>query len=777
MTAPIFIGHILRLTVGQSAAADLAVDLVKLVIEHYSTGGKVVEEAILESTEEAWETIIAALPDRDISRTLKSFLISADKKRLIRETHLAIKQIPNMKKAKPRDQVCQRMQQVKESLFEHIHTGIYLDNTSFTGNYESSSYGLNNSWIPHDILPVLTIRSDPSKPPLWAALTREYFLLKVGKNEKLHRCWEFLQLEKIRSEQLQLTSLLHTFIERSKESTTLAPQLRIEQSFSIHSPEEKRYVREALGWFRSLSKKEQDKQSEWKRVIGQRLFEAGALGEAHELYSEIAQSEGSNSAQALAYYNAFLAALGRRKWSQALADLLRSAQLEPSQFAPFPLDHYQPVAILGAGGFSVVFQCVDLKQSRQVVIKVLNRSNQQGSLSLETNLTKMRQLCHPSILVPFEIGYMGEDRSRPYLVMDYFPGSTLRQHLESHHDQGMAWQDWLPIGIHIAEALQVAHEKDILHRDLKPENILIRFQGNQRIVKIIDFGLGMQMRTPESEYSAASLVGQSLVGTRQYAPPEQTGEFPEAPQGFWSDIYSFGRVACRCLWGTTEPRRRHWKSLPEPLATLLEETIEQDFRLRPDKFEDILLVLKSFPHDKELRHQQDSAHPSPITDKFKKIRKRGSGSTKKKTMKTKEKSRKISVVSHCLPASLKKSLRKEFLNAGGTPNDWGRILARSISKVEGGQSRNWSQTRWEDYIRSIFPKNKTTTFLNSGGSDVSTGKIGTPHSKRSSTDNLENIGTSTSPNSQIRDSPAQQKKAIKKKATKKKKVTKKKKAT
>ena len=41
----------------------------------------------------------------------------------------------------------------------------------------------------------------------------------------------------------------------------------------------------------------------------------------------------------------------------------------------------------------------------------------------------------------------------------------------------------------LVDGISYCASKDIMHRDLKPENILFGKNGNQTILKIVDFGL------------------------------------------------------------------------------------------------------------------------------------------------------------------------------------------------------------------------------------------------------------------------------------------------
>ena len=89
-------------------------------------------------------------------------------------------------------------------------------------------------------------------------------------------------------------------------------------------------------------------------------------------------------------------------------------------------------------------------------------------------------LNHPHILTVYEIG---EVDGKPFMVIEYIQGETLRQKIRS---RSLAVSDALEIAIQIAEGLRKAHEHGIIHRDLKPENLMVSRDG---YAKILDFGL------------------------------------------------------------------------------------------------------------------------------------------------------------------------------------------------------------------------------------------------------------------------------------------------
>src|SRR5205085_2695650 len=65
----------------------------------------------------------------------------------------------------------------------------------------------------------------------------------------------------------------------------------------------------------------------------------------------------------------------------------------------------------------------------------------------------------------------------------------------------------------VCDAVQYAHEHDVIHRDLKPANILLDRAGRPRVT---DFGLAKRVQSD----SGLTATGQ-ILGTPSFMPPEQ----------------------------------------------------------------------------------------------------------------------------------------------------------------------------------------------------------------------------------------------------------------
>jgi serine/threonine protein kinase len=222
------------------------------------------------------------------------------------------------------------------------------------------------------------------------------------------------------------------------------------------------------------------------------------------------------------------------------------------------IDRYQIQEVIGEGGMAVVYKAYDTRLEREVAIKVI-RTDQFGPAVLDRILKRfereakaLARLSHPNIV---KVHDYGERESTPYLVLEYLPAGTLKQRL----GKAISWREAVRLIIPIAQALEYAHEHNIIHRDIKPSNILLTEKGQPMLT---DFGIAKLLENEDT----ATLTGTGLgIGTPEYMSPEQwTGDV--SPK---SDIYSLGVVLYEMVTG-----RKPYKA-DTPAAVLLKQSTDQ----------------------------------------------------------------------------------------------------------------------------------------------------------------------------------------------------------
>jgi predicted ATPase len=232
--------------------------------------------------------------------------------------------------------------------------------------------------------------------------------------------------------------------------------------------------------------------------------------------------------------------------------------------------HYYIEDAVGAGGMGEVYRAWDTRLARKVAIKSIRAGISAEGLEARflEEARAASALNHPNIITIYDIGAADE---RPYLVMEWIEGETLRQQLAR---APMSLPGLLAIASQIADALVAAHESGIVHRDLKPENIMVTAEGR---VKVLDFGIAKRTAIPEGPAMETGLltVPGSVMGTPGYMSPEQArGEKLD----FRSDHFSFGAVLYEMATGR---RAFAGKSAAEVQAGILLQQPNPLTRLNP----------------------------------------------------------------------------------------------------------------------------------------------------------------------------------------------------
>lgn len=198
-------------------------------------------------------------------------------------------------------------------------------------------------------------------------------------------------------------------------------------------------------------------------------------------------------------------------------------------------NRYEILEQLGGGGMAIVYKGRDTVLNRLVTIKVLRpefTSDDDFVHRFRREAQAVASLSHPNIVSIYDVGRAD---AVDYLVMEYVEGDNLKNLIRS---QGALPDDrTIQIARQVSDALEHAHENNIVHRDVKPQNILITSSGR---AKLTDFGIARGA-------TAATLTQtDAIVGSVHYLSPEQAQGETVGPQ---SDIYSLGIVLYEMVTG------------------------------------------------------------------------------------------------------------------------------------------------------------------------------------------------------------------------------------
>jgi tRNA A-37 threonylcarbamoyl transferase component Bud32 len=196
---------------------------------------------------------------------------------------------------------------------------------------------------------------------------------------------------------------------------------------------------------------------------------------------------------------------------------------------------YKIAAAIGQGGMATVYKAYQPAFDRYVAIKVLSRQFSEDPTFVKRFQREARVIArieHKSIVPMYDYG---EENGLYYIVMRLIEGGTLRKKM---YYERIDLSTTAHIIQQVAEALDYAHQHDVIHRDLKPSNILIDERGNAYLT---DFGIAKMLG------SNTQVTQSGVVGTPSYMSPEQCQGKALGPA---SDIYSLSAIVFEVLTGS-----------------------------------------------------------------------------------------------------------------------------------------------------------------------------------------------------------------------------------
>src|SRR5437870_6013247 len=199
-------------------------------------------------------------------------------------------------------------------------------------------------------------------------------------------------------------------------------------------------------------------------------------------------------------------------------------------------DRFEIIETIHRSGMSTVFKAIDRKTGETVAVKVplMNLEADPAFYSrFEREEEIGKKLDHPGILKIIPV----EQKSRPYIVMEYVKGQTLDRLMQTIGILPIS--DTMKIASNVCGALQYMHERGVIHRDLKPSNIMLCDDGTHRIM---DFGIAKTEALRRITFGGFS----PTMGTPDYMSPEQI----KGKRGDQrTDIYSLGAILYEMLTG------------------------------------------------------------------------------------------------------------------------------------------------------------------------------------------------------------------------------------
>ncbi|MBU3916691.1 serine/threonine-protein kinase PknK, partial [bacterium] len=187
---------------------------------------------------------------------------------------------------------------------------------------------------------------------------------------------------------------------------------------------------------------------------------------------------------------------------------------------------------------SLIYRAFEEKNNRSVILKGLNKQYPNSEEISEFNQEYELANRFRDEGVIHIYGKLNVNGS-PMIIMEDIGGQSLAEILESkklHSDE------FLSLGIRIAEIIGNIHKRGIIHKDINPSNII--WNCEKDIVRIIDFGIATELPREITSIKNPTV----LEGTLAYISPEQTGRMNRSLD-YRTDFYSLGITFYRMLTG------------------------------------------------------------------------------------------------------------------------------------------------------------------------------------------------------------------------------------
>jgi serine/threonine protein kinase len=250
---------------------------------------------------------------------------------------------------------------------------------------------------------------------------------------------------------------------------------------------------------------------------------------------------------------------------------------------------------LGSGAMGSVYLARDPDLNRLVAIKLMKAGVEDEALRTRFFVEgqSVAKLDHANIIKIW--GLDTDERSRPYIVMEYIEGDDLKAYIDKRIY--LSFDEKLRIISEVCRGLHHAHENGVIHRDVKPSNIRIKRNGE---TKILDFGL--------ARLDSASLTRtRGPVGAPYYMSPEQWGAARDLDRR--SDLFSvaavfyelvsyvrpfeaetISAVMGRILQDQHTPLQEVLPACPPQLSGILSRALSKD---RDERFKDCLEFIRA----------------------------------------------------------------------------------------------------------------------------------------------------------------------------------------
>jgi len=264
------------------------------------------------------------------------------------------------------------------------------------------------------------------------------------------------------------------------------------------------------------------------------------------------------------------------------------------------LGKYKLIKKLGQGGMGEVYLAEDTKLGRPAAVKVLSRQLAGKSDFVQRFYREARAMAkmnHDNAVSVYDVD---ESQGFHYVAMEYVDGKSMQKWMDELGKLPVG--DALHVILRCAEALQVAHNQNMIHRDIKPDNVMLTSKGK---VKVADFGLAKA--TDEDMSMTQSGTG---LGTPYYMAPEQARNAKHVDCR--TDVYALGvtlyyfvtgklpftgdsvlEIITSKERGQFTPARNLNPELPSRLDLIIDKMVAKDLNARCKDCSEVIKLLTS----------------------------------------------------------------------------------------------------------------------------------------------------------------------------------------